>query len=295
MNADTERVETRGGPSRSHYSGVVLVLAAFTIAIASGIAFLYAYWTNAGTWLLGITMGVGAGGLGAGLVIWAHRLMRHDEASSPRELLQSTDEERQALVEDFLTGEQRVERRRLLGWISAGVLLTLVAGIASAVRSLGKPPMPVLKAPAWKRGDRVVTPDGKPVSAAALAIGSAITVYPEGRVGSLSGQTMLIRVKEDLLHLPKGRTGWAPMGNLAYSRICTHAGCPVALYEVRRHLLLCPCHQSTFAVLQGAVPTSGPAARALPQLPLYLDPDGNLRAGGDFTEHPGPGFWSILS
>lgn len=287
--------EVNGRGRWGGHSGMLMVVAAFAIAIGGGIAFLFAYWTNAGTLFLGVAMGVGSGGLGIGLVIWAHRLMRHDEAASPREPLQSSAEERSALVEDFLAGERSVERRRTLGWMSAAVLLTLAAGVVSALRSLGKPPTPVLKAPAWKRGDRLVTPDGKPVSAGALAIGSAITVYPEGQVGSIHAQTLLVRVRVELLQLPRERAGWTPNGNLAYSRICTHAGCPVALYEARQHLLLCPCHQSTFAVLAGAVPTSGPAARALPQLPLYLDDDNNLRAAADFTEPPGPGFWNLPS
>jgi ubiquinol-cytochrome c reductase iron-sulfur subunit len=80
---------------------------------------------------------------------------------------------------------------------------------------------------------------------------------------------------------------------LAFSRICTHAGCPVGLYQSETHLLLCPCHQSTFNVLQSAVPTGGPATRSLPQLPLYVDSDGTLRASGGFSEPPGPGFWGM--
>ena len=83
------------------------------------------------------------------------------------------------------------------------------------------------------------------------------------------------------------------MGYLAYSRVCTHAGCPVGLYQKQSHLLLCPCHQSSFDVLNGAEPTGGPAARPLPQLPLYADADGTLRAGGAFTAPPGPGFWGM--
>ena len=89
-----------------------------------------------------------------------------------------------------------------------------------------------------------------------------VTVFPEGSIGDEKAQTVLIRVKEQLLRLPEDRADWAPMGYLAYSRVCTHAGCPVGLYEAESHLLLCPCHQSTFNVLEAAQPTGGPAARA---------------------------------
>ena len=79
---------------------------------------------------------------------------------------------------------------------------------------------------------------------------------------------------------------------IAYSKICTHVGCPVGLYQADTHELLCPCHQSTFDVLDGARPRFGPATRSLPQLPLAVDGDGFLTAQSDFTEPVGPGFWN---
>ncbi|MBA3431839.1 MAG: Rieske (2Fe-2S) protein [Actinobacteria bacterium] len=119
------------------------------------------------------------------------------------------------------------------------------------------------------------------------------TVFPEGHVGVSDGQTVLVRVDPDLLDLPEGRSEWTPEGVLAYSKICTHVGCAVGLYRSEAQELLCPCHQSTFDVLRGAVPTFGPAARPLPQLPLSLDDEGYLTATGDFSEPPGPSFWNI--
>ncbi|HYP22826.1 MAG TPA: Rieske (2Fe-2S) protein, partial [Actinomycetota bacterium] len=86
---------------------------------------------------------------------------------------------------------------------------------------------------------------------------------------------------------------WAPEGCVGYSKICTHAGCPVGLYRAQAHELLCPCHQSTFDVLRGAVPTFGPADRPLPQLPRGVDDEGVLIALGDFPEPVGPGFWNL--
>jgi ubiquinol-cytochrome c reductase iron-sulfur subunit len=118
-----------------------------------------------------------------------------------------------------------------------------------------------------------------------------VTVVPDGAVGSADGQAVLVRVEPDLLALPAGRETWAPEGLLAYSKVCTHAGCPVGLYEAQSHELLCPCHQSSFNVLDGAHPTSGPAARAQPQLPIQIAPDGTLLALGDFSDPIGPGYW----
>jgi ubiquinol-cytochrome c reductase iron-sulfur subunit len=118
-----------------------------------------------------------------------------------------------------------------------------------------------------------------------------VTVYPEGFVGSPVSQTLLIRVEPASLELPPGRLAWAPDGVVAFSKICTHAGCPVGLYVASTHQLLCPCHQSTFDVLRGATPVFGPASRPLPQLPLDAGADGVLRARADFQEPVGPGFW----
>jgi ubiquinol-cytochrome c reductase iron-sulfur subunit len=120
-------------------------------------------------------------------------------------------------------------------------------------------------------------------------------VFPEDAVGSADSQTLLIRVPPDLLRLDPARVGWAPEGYVAYSKICTHAGCPVGLYRATERKLICPCHQSTFDVLTGATPVFGPAARALPQLPIQLQPDGTFVATDDFAEPVGPSFWNMTS
>ncbi len=121
---------------------------------------------------------------------------------------------------------------------------------------------------------------------------SFVTVFPEGYVGDGQAQAVLIRVQPDQLALPDGNAG-APEGFVAYSKICTHLGCPVGLYLAATHELRCPCHQSTFDVLDGAVPVYGPASRPLPQLPLEFGEDGFLRATGDFDGPVGPAFWQI--
>src|SRR5438034_693303 len=134
--------------------------------------------------------------------------------------------------------------------------------------------------------------DGSPFRADDLAIDSLVTVFPDGAVGSADSQALLIRVPPDVLRLAPERATWAPDGYVVYSKICTHAGCPVGLYRASERRLICPCHQSTFDVPTGAHPVFGPAGRPLPQLPIRLEPDGTFTAQGDFAEPVGPSFWN---
>jgi len=277
-------------------TGSVLVVGSFTVAILGGVGFVFFYWTGAiSTAMLGGSLAVFLGGMGFTLVLWARWMMVHKEAVEPREQLKSSPIERESTTEAFCGGARDVRRRRLLKWMGLGGAGVLASMLVTLLRSLGISPDNSLYSHVWKGGQRLVTLDGKPVSLSSLRPGSTVTVFPEDKVGSERAQTVLIRVKEELLQLPQERSTWAPSGYLAYSRVCTHAGCPVGEYEAEQSLLLCPCHQSTFDVLRAAAPTGGPAARALPQLPLYADADGTLRAGGGFSEPPGPGFWGILS
>ena len=119
-----------------------------------------------------------------------------------------------------------------------------------------------------------------------------ITVYPEGEVGRADSQALLIRVPPGLLKLPPKQMAWVPRGiYVSYSKLCTHAGCPVGLYRAQERSLFCPCHQSQFNVLNGAKPSFGPAARPLPQLPIGTDAQGFLVAESDYHEPVGPSFW----
>lgn len=273
--------------------GTAIVLFLMIVGLASGVGFLYSYWSGADNFALGGTLAVCFAALGAALVFWSHLLMRHKEAIEPRETMQSSPCDRQLAFDNFLEGKHDVKRRSLLTWMSAGFAAVFAASFMSLFRSLGAPPGPSLYDTVWKSGQRLMTLDGTPVSVDALQPGSTIVVFPEDSIGDEKAQTVLLRVNEQFLQMPKERADWAPLGYLAYSRICTHAGCPVALYQKHTHLLLCPCHQSTFDVLKGAEPTGGPAARALPQLPLYAGEDGILRAEGGFSTPPGPGFWGM--
>jgi ubiquinol-cytochrome c reductase iron-sulfur subunit len=138
---------------------------------------------------------------------------------------------------------------------------------------------------------RLVTEEGRAVRAANVPADGLVTVFPAGAPSSESGQAVLVRVDPDIIRPLPGRADWMPEGLIAYSKVCTHAGCPVGLYEATSHQLLCPCHQSTFDVLDGAQPVFGPAATRLPQLPLAIDAQGYLYATGGFSEPPGPTYW----
>ena len=142
----------------------------------------------------------------------------------------------------------------------------------------------------WRDGLKLVTQDGRPVRVDEVPVGGLVTVFPEGHPDSADGQAVLVRVDPELLNPQRGREDWSPEGFLAYSKICTHAGCPVGLYQAQSYELFCPCHQSSFDVLEQARPTFGPAAAPLPQLPLRIE-GAFLEARGDFSEPVGPTFW----
>ena len=123
-------------------------------------------------------------------------------------------------------------------------------------------------------------------------MGSLVTVFPEGHPNDADAVAVLVRARPGTIETGRGREDWSPEGFIAYSKVCTHAGCPVGLYLADTQTLLCPCHQSEFDVADRAKPLSGPAARPLPQLPLQITADGELVARGDFSEPTGPAWWS---
>ena len=160
-------------------------------------------------------------------------------------------------------------------------------------------PVERLKHTMWDEGVRLTRdPDGTPINIADVTLGSVFHVIPEGlneAEGRLEEKAkaavLLMRLKESDLHISPGREDWSYQGIVAYSKICTHVGCPVALYEQQTHHLLCPCHQSQFDITREAAVIFGPAKRPLPQLPITVDDEGYLVARSDFTEPVGPSFW----
>lgn len=263
----------------------------FVFAGIAGIALLVAYWVDASTQWLGGLLAASFGGIAVGLVTWANRLMPQGPFEEAREALPSGGGAVEVSEASFEQGAEVLGRRKLLtrtlGFAAAA---TGVAAL-SPLRSLGPRPRKQLAQTPWETHRRAVTDDGKPVRAADLPQGGMVVIFPEGHPGSADGQAVLIRVDPKLLRPSPGRETWTPDGLIAYSRVCTHAGCPVGLYEADVHQLLCPCHQSAFDALHDAKPVFGPAAAPLPQLPLMIDEDGYVRARSDFPDPVGPAYW----
>jgi ubiquinol-cytochrome c reductase iron-sulfur subunit len=268
----------------------VVALAFGSSAVAS-IGLLVVYVMGGGAQLEGTLLGVALGGLGVGLVVWATSLIQEEEAIEERATLSSARSSLEATRKSLSDGE--LTRRSLLVRLLFGASGTLATALAIPALSLGPRPGQSLFRTRWASGARLVDLDGHPVRPDDVQAGTVQTVFPEGEVGAADAQTVLIKVDPAMLQLPEERSRWAPEGIVGYSKICTHAGCPVGLYRAESHELLCPCHQSTFDVLRGAQPNFGPADRPLPQLPLDVDAEGFLVATGDFSEPVGPGFWNL--
>jgi ubiquinol-cytochrome c reductase iron-sulfur subunit len=265
--------------------GVALALA---ISIGASIALVAVYVANGSVELQGIALALALGGLGTAIVIWAVALIE-----APIEVEERHSFVRARTPAEIAPGSEEVTRRRFLARLLAGAGGLLGAALVLPAFSLGPQPGTDLFQTAWRRGLRLVDASNRPIRPDDLVLDSVRTVFPQGFVGRADSQTLLIKVRPSDLALPNGRGEGAPDGCVAYSKVCTHAGCPVGLYRAREHQLLCPCHQSTFDVLRGAIPVFGPAARPLPQLPIEVDPEGYLVALGDFPEPIGPGFWDM--
>lgn len=183
-----------------------------------------------------------------------------------------------------------VHRRTVVQRMLIGAAALFGLSLATPVASLGPAPGDTLRRTEWEEGRRLVTPDGEPLRPDDVAVGGISTVWPEDAVEVESSAVILVRLSTGAPR-PPTNLDWVVDDDLvAYSKVCTHAGCPVGLFRERDDALFCPCHQSTFDAARGAVPTFGPTARALPQLPMGVDDDGFLVALGDFTEQVGPTF-----
>lgn len=173
-------------------------------------------------------------------------------------------------------------RRRLFAGLGGGVAVLGLSGLAGLV-AFGPRRDP---ATAWAAGGRVTTIEGRTLRPEDLPLGGVITVWPPDAVGSELAAVMLLRLRE----LPEPPTRIDDVVDdtlVAYSRICSHAGCAVALYRDVDQVLFCPCHQATFDARRGAEPVAGPASHPLPQLPLGVDDEGFIVATGDLSAPPG--------
>jgi ubiquinol-cytochrome c reductase iron-sulfur subunit len=284
------------------------VAACFLLTFVATVAFIVIYvaapWNysltdNAYTWftpLLGVMMALALAGVGAGAVLWAKWLMPEEEVVQDRHDGLSPEVDRATTAATVVDGlemtglPRRSLLKRSLG-LSVGALgaLTVVP-----LGGLIKKPRNELFSTPWKEGVRLVTLDGRPVRPADMEPGALQTVFPgvPGGTKAPDAPTMLIRLRPDqtVTHRP-GQEDFGWEDYVAYSKVCTHAGCPVSLYEQQTSRILCPCHQSQFLLTKDALPVFGPAARPLPSLAITVDSDGYFVARGDYREPIGPSFW----
>ena len=253
-------------------------------------------WSNR---VLGIGLFVALFGIGAGAVHWAKTLMPDDERVEYRHLQRSTDADRAAAVKILSEGGQEsgLGRRPLIRNSLIGAMALVPLPMVLFLRDLGPMPGNQLSTSFWKKGMRLTTdPEGKPLKASDLTLGSVAHVMPEGIEESSDklaerAKAAVLLIRLDPSELAAESLPGAYNGIVAYSKICTHMGCPVALYEQQTHHLLCPCHQSTFDLTRGCKVIFGPARRPLPQLAITVDSEGYLVAKEPFHEAVGPSFW----
>ena len=268
-----------------------VVAGCFMVTVVASIALIVVYAMGGQVQVEGVLLALALGGVGVGVVVWAIRLLEAPVEVEERHTLASSGEDRTAAA--TAVDVESISRRRFLVRMLLGAGAALTAALLIPAFSLGPQPGRALFTTAWRRGSRLVTGDGEPIRPADVGFGAVQTVFPDGAVGSADSATLLLRVRPSELQLNAERAEWAPEGIIGYSKICTHAGCPVGLYRAEENVLLCPCHQSTFDVLRGAIPVFGPAVRPLPQLPMGIDDEGFLVALGDFPEPVGPSFWNM--
>jgi ubiquinol-cytochrome c reductase iron-sulfur subunit len=250
---------------------------------------------------LGLTLGVALFCIGAGAVHWARTLMSDAEIADERHAIEAGPEVKAKVLADFRQGakESALGRRGLIRTTMFGALtLVPLAGVV-VLRDLGTLPETKLRHTAWSRGKLLVNMNtDQPLRPEDVAVGSLTFAKPEGLQESdedfqnqiAKAALMIVRLQPENIK-DKRELDWSHEGIVAYSKICTHVGCPISLYEQQTHHVLCPCHQSTFDLSDGARVIFGPAGHALPQLRIGVNGDGFLEALGDFQEPVGPAFW----
>lgn len=251
--------------------------------------------------VLGVLLAIALLGVGVGAVHWAKTLMPDAESVELRHTQRASDADRQRVVTNLTEGgtNAQLNRRPLIKFSLLGALaLPPLALVLPLVGGLGPLPKNGLSTTIWKKGDRLVRdPERTPIRADQVTIGSVFHVLPESIKDSehvledkAKAAVLLMRLNPEDIKPAKERD-WGHDGIVAYSKICTHVGCPVGLYEQQTHHLLCPCHQSTFDVTQDCKVIFGPAKRPLPQLKITVDSEGYLVADAPFHEAVGPSFW----
>jgi ubiquinol-cytochrome c reductase iron-sulfur subunit len=262
---------------------------------------------------LGLTLGIAFLLIGAGAIQWAKKLMVGEEIVEYRHHAGSSDEDNKGAVDAFLTGveESGFGRRPLIRNSLLGALGLLGVPAVVMLADLGPLPGDKYSTTVWAKGIRIVNDvSGAPIKATEVEINQLINAEPalffdETAYGGTEAQyegtelvvemtkaaVIVVRMPPEDITPDESKKDWGYQGILCYSKICTHVGCPISLWEAQTHQLLCPCHQSTFDLADNGKVLFGPAARPLPQLPIMVDDEGYLIAAAGFQEPVGPSFW----
>jgi ubiquinol-cytochrome c reductase iron-sulfur subunit len=286
----------------------------FGVATLLGLGFVVAYFAvprdasflgfGASNFALGGTLGLALLLIGIGAVQWARKLMSDHEIVEERHSASSSDDDRAEAIAAVRLGaeESGIGRRKLIRNSLIGALAVLGLPVVVLLRDLGPLPGNGSAHTIWRRGTRIANDvTFKPLRPEDLELGQLVNAVPasledqpegaERQSARAKSAVLLVRMEENDIRSVPNRRDWGVSGILCYSKVCTHVGCPVNLYEQQTHHVLCPCHQSTFDLANGGRVVFGPAARSLPQLPIMVDSEGYLVAQSDFTEPVGPSYW----
>ncbi len=259
--------------------------------------------TSASNAALGLGLGLGALLIGVGAIHWAKKLMSDVELTQERHDLSPDSDSRAEALASIAEGgmESGLGQRKMLRRSLIGAMALFPLPLILPLLDMGPRPRGEMNHTLWAKDMPIVVdvtyqkirPEDIPVGGLVDAV-PAILPQVEETTKNLNERAksaiILVRMKPQEIRSQQG-PHWDYQGILAYSKICTHVGCPTSLYEQRSHHLLCPCHQSTFDLADSGNVVFGPAARAMPQLAITVDPDGYLVARGDFTQPVGPSFW----
>ncbi|MFE7766488.1 Rieske 2Fe-2S domain-containing protein [Streptomyces sp. NPDC057438] len=288
----------------------------FTVSMLATVAFIASYlvidvdkaiyvWPighiSALNFALGMTLGVSLFCIGAGAVHWARTLMSDVEVADERHPIEAPPEVKAKVLADFKAGaeESVIGRRKLIRTTMFGALALFPLSGVFLLGDLGPAPGTKLRHTTWAKGKKLVNMNTmEPLRPSDVAVGSLTFAMPDGldehdhdfQKNIAKDALMIIRIQPGDIK-DKRELEWSHEGIVAYSKICTHVGCPISLYEQQTHHALCPCHQSTFDLADGGRVIFGPAGHALPQLRITVGEDGYLEAVSDFEEPVGPSFW----
>ena len=263
---------------------------------------------NAHALALGLTAGLAVLLIGIAMVSWARDIMEEVELVEERHPIGSDEAARSEVLGKLSTGiaETNVKRRKLLLGALGGGMGVLALPAIVMLADMGPYPTAAnrkqtIEKTVWAEGVRLFNDvNEKPLKASDLEIGQLVNAQPETlfalhgtafQVEKAKASLIIVRMDPASIQIPASRQDWQVDGILAYSKICTHVGCPISLWEQQTHHLLCPCHQSTFDLGNSGLVVFGPAARALPQLPITTDAEGYLVARSDFTVPVGPSYF----